>query len=90
MKTHTKAHWVAVKIKDGYAIKEQYTVDMGYADRVAELYQYHAEMKANAKLIAAAPELLAALRDLVDITGYLYKDTATYKYAKQIIKKATT
>ena len=43
---------------------------------------------ANAKLIAAAPELLQALEDLVAISKYPYQEMATYKYAQEIIKKA--
>jgi hypothetical protein len=43
---------------------------------------------ANANLIAAAPELLAALEDLVAISKYPYQEMATYKYAQEIIKKA--
>jgi len=46
------------------------------------------ERAANMKLIAAAPELLAALQDLVAISKYPYQEMATYKYAQEIIKKA--
>jgi len=47
------------------------------------------EKRANSRLIAAAPELLQALQDMLDMTRFQYKEMATYKYAQEIIKKAT-
>jgi len=46
------------------------------------------EKRANARLIATAPELLQALQDMLDMTRFQYKEMATYKYAQEIIKKA--
>jgi len=47
------------------------------------------EKRANARLIATAPELLQALQDMLDMTRFQYKEMATYKYAQEIITKAT-
>lgn len=47
------------------------------------------ELRANARLIASAPELLQALQDMLDMTRFQYKEMATYKYAQEIITKAT-
>jgi hypothetical protein len=47
------------------------------------------ETRANARLIAAAPDLLEALRDLVDaITGRLDGETIALHNALAVIKKA--
>ena len=44
------------------------------------------QYKANQRLVAAAPDLLAALKDMVDIfDGY---QGAQWKYAKSVIAKA--
>jgi len=56
--------WVAIKTKDGYAIKEEGLTENGFSDRIAEVNEYPKEREANAKLIASAPDLLKALQQL--------------------------
>ena len=63
---HTPGPWVIMPTNDGYAIKEKELLERGFADRIAELNQYPAEQQeANARLIAASPELLEALKIVV-------------------------
>lgn len=73
---HTKGEWTAIKINDGYAIKEK-SLRPGFSDRIAELYQYDAE--ANAAFIVKAcnnfDSVLAALQAI----------TTEYEYALNII-----
>jgi hypothetical protein len=45
--------------------------------------------EANARLIAAAPELLEALADLCYVVGHTYKDSKVFKDARAVIAKAT-
>jgi len=91
MKTqHTAGPWIIQEHKD-----KNFGIDLteGKNGKVicnvtSHYIAEHEEAQANARLIAAAPELLAALQDLVAISKYPYQEMATYKYAQEIIKKA--
>jgi hypothetical protein len=58
---------------------------------VNALYDNDAETLANAQLIAAAPELLEALRGLVQniVTIAIYQDLPEFSAARAAIRKAT-
>ena len=64
--------------------------------RVSEEMEFVAntgESKANARLIAAAPELLEALQAIMRCSkegGYLFKDSSELYAARAAIAKATT
>ena len=47
------------------------------------------QAKANARLIAAAPDLLEALEQLTAVCNYQYKGTAAYNQALEAVRKAT-
>ncbi len=91
MKTqHTAGPWIIQEHKD-----KNFGIDLteGKKGKVicnvtSHYIAEHEEAQANARLIAAAPELLAALQDLVAISKHPYQEMATYKYAQEIIKKA--
>jgi len=64
--------WVSIKTKDGFAIKEEGLTEKGFSDRIAEVNEYPKEREANARLIAAAPELLKMVQDLkLVLAGYM-------------------
>ena len=87
MKTkHTKGEWII----------ETESLLTTYHLRIEKMGMDHIsfeEAEANAKLIAAAPKLLEALWELVDIvedirTGSYNTDSFTLQPAKEAIKKA--
>lgn len=88
MKTqHTPAPWKITPMSPTEKGEPQIQITDGY-EPIANVPTGMSDRGANARLIAAAPELLAALQDMLDITRFQYKEMATYKYAQEIIKKA--
>jgi len=99
MKTkHTLGKWIVVD-SGGKVIsqttEETYSDICTLADRPLAISP---EVEANAKLIAAAPELLEALSDLIEkVSPYIYKlgvkkgfsELVSLEQAKKAIKKAT-
>lgn len=66
MMVHTKGPWRAERQKSfSYSIQTDYIHDRGHDCNVVR----EVRCEANAFLIAAAPELLEALRELVAISG---------------------
>lgn len=66
MMVHTKGPWVAERQKSfSYAIQTNYVHDRGHDCNVVR----EVRCEANAFLIAASPELLDALKELVAISG---------------------
>lgn len=62
--THTKGPWYAVQL--GASPDHAWAIDSELVEiaRLAEWPEHQAESEANARLIAAAPEMLAALERL--------------------------
>jgi len=90
---YTKGKWSYHKITDGgYVIKEKGLYEKGFSDRIAELYEYRENIEANAKLIAAAPDLLEALKLIKDCLQQ-WNSKGTYSnlinHAETFINKAT-
>lgn len=85
---HTTGHWEAFQLDNGMCvIKEEGLMEKGYSDRIAELHEYPQSQFANAKLMAAAPEMLEALKKCLNLLEG--KSEGMEEYLKQIIKKAT-
>jgi len=80
---HTPAPWEMNRSSTGHFIQHQ-GIDIVHVEGVSQ------KAEANARLIAAAPELLAALQDLMSITKTQYSQMATYKLCKEIVSKATS
>ena len=70
--THTPGPWYAEGSDIGSA--ENITVGVAIAGRTDDGYISHAQVQANANLMAAAPELLAALRRTVSLLQYASTD----------------
>ena len=85
---HTPAPWEYRDLgqKDG-AWQVRANARRGGTDMVEVCTVYHWNAEANARLIAASPELLDALRDMVSDRECLSQ--ATIDFAKQAIAKAT-
>ena len=106
---HTKGEWIVVRsvsmpqMVDSVRVKEWGNNDLmgdlrGYV--IADFTESHgfrkhafAEAEANAKLIAAAPDLLEALQELYDFTNNYFGGSPAGKFARntafKAIKKAT-
>lgn len=93
---HTKGEWeVSTQGKNGIFILAKNPTDMG-KDAVCRIYTENSHKhssEANAKLIAAAPELLEALVELLNSTYPNYKSIDDSKHPANLslnaIKKAT-
>ena len=93
MSKHTPGPWTADRTHDDVVM-----VDAGSGSAICDVYgDYSGEREANAALIAAAPEMLAALRRLLKACGHMPIE-ATPKSAEMMmagldavraIKKAT-
>lgn len=96
---HTKGEWVYLKLEDdSFAVKEKGLFKNGewtFSDRICTLEHYTKENEANAKLIAAAPELLEALiyyfDVLEEVRGQDWNDKPDHVLIKMInaVNKAT-
>jgi hypothetical protein len=89
---HTKGNW---KIDDNQKLPLAIIVDDENGEGICEIGLRTEENKANAKLIAAAPELLEALKELLEVcpcqNGCAEDDmTCATQKAKSIIQKATS
>lgn len=100
---HTPGPWHCVSIGTSHLIAQASDEDFRFA--IAKVFEqtYHPsgiesnrdEARANARLIAAAPELLAALREMlaeldgrIAPHGYIYRDTGGMILARAAIAKA--
>lgn len=87
---HTPGPW-AINIQEWVSGEKNYYVeDEGSDNSICKVFQkpLERETSANAKLIAAAPDLLEALLDCV--SDYPNISQATIDFAKKAIAKATT
>jgi len=63
MKTqHTPGEWNIYQTEKGYSIES--TSKSGSLIPIAQVHRFYANAKTNAKLMAAAPEMLEALKDI--------------------------
>ncbi|PCJ57915.1 MAG: hypothetical protein COA65_08630 [Rhodospirillaceae bacterium] len=88
MKTkHTEGKWGIVD-RSGKIIIATNADDPAKQNNITSLYGYaeDEEVKANAKLMAAAPEMLKTLIDMVEMES---TPDHIKKYAKEAIKEAT-
>lgn len=93
----TGGEWIAVKVKDGWAIKERELHEKGFSDRIAELNHYpDHEQEANARLIAESKNLFKIVGELIQYLewreDFLIEDseegeTNVYTQAKAIINR---
>jgi hypothetical protein len=86
---HTPGPWAAAPTDGGFAVYED--DGEGNGDHI-QCIPGHPRGEANARLIAAAPELLSALRDMVQREAYLYPDSESnviLDAARAAIAKAT-
>jgi len=87
--THTPGPWATNQLYSKVLADDKEICEVGVNSHVEE-FNYE-EYKANAKLIAAAPELLEALQNLVEkclhTDGYSQKVDELY-HAQQAIQKA--
>ena len=96
MSKHTKGPWEVCEHDHGTVIRTESAKKTKYgASRYAVIGGFESsdpeqmeEARANARLIAAAPDLLAALRTLVDEPQPLGIDRAAYRDALLAIERA--
>lgn len=92
--THTPGPWFYGKSElDDNGITESisigpYDVPQHYEDTICEVWDGEHHAKANAKLIAAAPDLLKALEDMVNPDTDMLKCIVRTKAAWDAINKA--
>jgi hypothetical protein len=87
---HTPGPWIVVEGEDDngnacFIVDCQDGLNFDFA--IATLHG--SDDQANAKLIAAAPDLLEALADLCYCVGAAYGESHVYKEARAAIAKAT-
>lgn len=73
---HTPGLWGLTREDIGFSIRSHHNAQNGYSsEHICEMNNYREdrlqERKANAHLIAAAPEMLEALKELVALQGEL-------------------
>lgn len=96
MKTEfTKGEWKAIKPRhsNGFWYVNSEQLDCGSIATCYHGIKGDSEAEANAKLIAAAPDLLAALNETIDLINWGrsegHFDDTVYNKAISAIKKAT-
>lgn len=83
--THTRGPWYAEKLDA--SSDHSWAIDSELVEiaRLSEWPDHQSEAEANARLIAAAPEMLEALKTLID--GIDHLDIYGADYARQVIAK---
>lgn len=88
MSKHTEGKWKAAKhlIGDGWRVFVQHEADADMHDAIADLetWQTDGTTEANAHLIAAAPEMLAALEGVIHHNDALKEK---YKLSPSLIRQ---
>lgn len=85
---HTKGPWTVEKVS--YESTEEFIINSKTELDLARVYNIYVESENNAKLIAAAPELLEGLQMIVDKRGSVGWDSeCCAMLAEVLIKKAT-
>jgi hypothetical protein len=86
--THTSGAWYAVKLDA--SPDHAWAIDSELVEiaRLSEWPDHQAEAEANARLIAAAPELLEALKGLLEVTEENYDNRHEVEAALHAIAKA--
>jgi hypothetical protein len=85
---HTPGPWCLFKFDDGWHVNQQN--GPGFVETVYRIEHRAAECEANAKLIAAAPDLLAALNAMLTHMGMDEDEwnKPTFDQARAAIAKA--
>ena len=89
MSTHTPGPWAADPVT--LMVTSERGLVCVVEDRVHADYDNSAEIEANARLIASAPDLLAALRELEQlVTSHIVEEADNWcRSARAAIRKAT-
>lgn len=94
---HTSGPWISHSDNNIYPLWDE-DGEHAIADTIDELKERSKEeTEANARLIAAAPDLLVALKSLVQVTNYLIEHNHTFnevacaylEEAREAISRAT-
>ena len=85
MSKHTPGPWV---IQETNFAQQKNVYAQADKPPIATVYGSTGENEANARLIAAAPEMLEALRNLLDETMHATHDCPVL-FARRVIAKAT-
>jgi hypothetical protein len=91
MSKHTPGPWSCERIWDTHTARIHARVDGGVPVALAEAFTMRetGQREANARLVAAAPDLLALLIELTDIEGPLPGNAAWARKVEAAIAKAT-
>ena len=65
---HTKGEWIVISEHDEKNTKTIYSKQKGHIASIEQLLNEDTEHESNAKLIAAAPDLLKSLNDVIENT----------------------
>ena len=87
---HTPGPWVITRNGHGWIVQRE--TELAYYLAQVVMQPTHAETEANARLMAAAPELLAALERLrdLDVNCSQEEDRAAWEQACKAIAKCKT
>lgn len=93
---HTKSPWIQSEFNPQNIVTSEDPMKSTTICIISGNVKREEEIMANAKLIAAAPELLKAISDIIESIDNDYgafkavdKDSLYIKYAREAIKKAT-